>query len=223
MKRRLKAISTALLGNQNVPVWFLNGGYEIPKFLNIVNTTECIQIPIQKPHFYTKSQIISSQGSKPFVEVLQKYNIWLSKFVDEVLSSSDNTCTFCNSKLDFLNPGMSAFRLYDSNLDYLQVQVTRVQQNPEFFQLDIYYDDSNIPSLIVLCDIHHPRQTILDIVFRKNNHKETFSQATEVARHISSLFRALLIYLRPWDYTSKICTVFPFDSDCADFPKLPED
>lgn len=32
MKRRLKAISTALLGNQNVPVWFLNGGYEIPKF-----------------------------------------------------------------------------------------------------------------------------------------------------------------------------------------------
>lgn len=186
-------------------------GYGIPRYYSCLIGTKAINLPINNPKYRTKQEFLSDKDSRVFAELYTQNTKWFYQFADDIFQSEvDKKYPFYNPDLDLCTPGISAFRVYDSDFDFIQVQVSKISGFNSIFQLDYYEKEKNGVYLkaIILCDMSNSDQTILDIVYGTSD--------IEYARKICTTFRCMLIYMRPWDYSQKFkhCEVVPmFDAE----------
>ena len=208
-----------------------------PKSKSIVVGSKIIHVQLQFPVYKNKAELLGQDNNLPFVELLEPYTDWLYNFSGQILdnSKSESKFTFFNSSLDYKNPGISAFRIYDNDLDYLQVQARKIPEYPTMYQLDYFEKEHSqfVPKMVLIVDVSDPKETMTDIVMAKCSSEKS----AEYACRIASTFRDILVYMRPWCYDSLelkaeskeciICPLFDLNSttwnilDCPDLPELP--
>ena len=197
---------------------------------SIVLGTEIIKIPKAFPEYRSKEELLQDNNALVFAEMNLENLNWLSSLATKVMEiGQDYRYSFFDSSLDFINPGLSGFRIYSENNDCVHVQVRRlpVPHHPEMFILDYFeaIDTDNSENadscsdtadnteeieciLSITCDLSKPKLAEVDIINSKNL---KISEAWDYAYRIGGLFRYIMIYMRPWQYDvkNKLCTVEP--------------
>ena len=151
--------------NQIAKAFHLNSqyynSYGFPQLKAFVKGSKLIRVKLKTPQYKNKKNIYS--GDKiPFLEITPEYKEWLYDFTEEVLKSEPTERNnFLNPKLDIDNPGISGFRVYDDELNYLHVPVRKIPEYPFLYQLD-YFESSSSGTdykLTILADVSDPRYT----------------------------------------------------------------
>lgn len=210
MRRIKEKVKEKQLSERNRKIFH----YGIPGKFSYFLNGKAVNLPIKIPKFKTKEEYLADNNNEVFVEFHSKDLKWFYQFSDRIFYSKvDKSYPFFNPDLDTSSPGISAFRVYDSEENYIQVAVSRISGYDKLFQLDYYecYGSCDLKS-IILCDMHDSISQI-DIVYGTYNDVEL-----EAARRICTAFRCMLIYMRPWDYSPKhksceISPIFQFNDD----------
>lgn len=191
----------------------LNNG--VPSSVSLLIKSVSCKIPIVYPKFKEKHEYIAENDSTVFVEMTKDNKDWLAEFAADIVKCGhDDNYVFFNSSLDFVNPGICAFRI-TKNGSFVQVQVRRIPDYPSLFQLDYFEpeDDKMVLKLVSICDIDTYEKPIVDVVYTAYHDLERSKGYGSV---IGTTFQDVMIYLRPWDYScgSKTVTVEPLNIPC---------
>lgn len=236
--RRTKNIANASLANLNRYRQALHGGFPREKSVILLNG-KSVTIPLKNPMYHSKRQyIVDEKDNRPFVEIIPEFVDWLVTFsLSFLINTADEKVAFLDAKRDFLNPGPSAFRVYEEdykeNGTFVQIQVAKIPGFSTWYQLDYYefinYDKANkiftsnnaVHKSTILCDVAKPNFCFVDTVYNNRNTK----YSPEI---LANIFRSVLIYMRPLDYesTSKnlvITPMTPYSHNDFKIPKLPQD
>lgn len=180
-------------------------------------------VPIKMPEYKSKKYFITHNKScHPFVELTADYVKWLQDFSDRILQTEkDERYAFLNPELDFTNPCICGFRLYLSPENFIHVQVRKIPQSKSLYQLD--YFESNPEKepdlLMVLCvDITSNGFYSPELIYAAPNlvliddNMSKRDSDLEYADRITRLFREIIVYMRPFDYSStgNHCLILPF-------------
>lgn len=210
---------------------YSNSGH-FPNKRILARDTKNITVSISEPVYHNKREFLAEPNESVFMEVLPYDIDWLFQLGVEVCtlkSKSEKKSVFTDSKLDIINPGLSAFRIYnfDKNNktdfeDFFQVQVHPIKEVKGLFQLDVFENKSYgmVNTMILACDVTQTKQIQVDIMGLRGYE---FEDAKDYAGKIGTLFCDLLIYLRVWDYNVKCksCIFQPlFDFNSTTFPYL---
>lgn len=183
----------------------------VPKLFQLVIGTKIVKLRIETPKYKEMSKYLAELDDRPFVEMDSQYDSWLFKFAETIMNTEPNeSAPFLNPALDYKNPGMSAFKVF-SNRGSFQVQVRKMPEISTLFQLDCFEFLENTETalrMVMLCDVSDAKSVSADVVFTKGVPVSIQERYKSV---ISTVFRDILIYLRPWDYSVyyKHCTVTP--------------
>lgn len=209
--KRAKSLITAIMNNKQPK----SNNPNVQETYSIVLGTEIIKIPKTFPEYRSKEQYLQDDNNLVFAEINIANLDWLNDLATTVIKTGqDYRYPFFDSRLDFVNPGLSAFRMYNENSDCIHVQVRRLDDNhPQIFILDYFEDDGlengNIECVLsITCDLSKPKLAEVDII---NSRKLIVSEAWNYAYRIGGLFRYIMIYLRPWQYDkkNKLCIIEP--------------
>ena len=233
--RRIKSIAKASIANLNRYRQALHGGFPREKTV-ILLSGKSITIPLKNPMYHSKKLYITNEkDNRPFVELIPEYIDWLVTFsIPFLTGNSDGTTAISDAKRDFLNPGPSAFRIYEEEDNtFVQIQVAKIPGFPTWYQLDYYevssYDSANkvltsnnaVHKSTILCDVAQPNYCFVDTVYKHPSSKYH-------PELLANIFRSVLIYMRTLDYdiSSKNLVITPliqYSYEDFKIPKLPQD
>lgn len=195
----------------------------IPKQIIIPRLGHDAIVTIRRPEYKSKKYFITQDKTcHPFVELTSGNVAWLQNFSDYLLAADkDERYAFFNSELDFTNPSLSGFRLYISTEEFIHVQVRKIPHHTSLYQLDYFeLNSKKEPELLmVLCiDISLTGLNSIDLIYASPNLELVEEDLTkpesdlEYARRIATLFRHIMVYMRPFDYSlsGNHCLILPF-------------
>lgn len=219
--RRTKELAKAV--QRNSMMYMLNRNVVPTQHLLVIGT-RTRRFKIEPPRYKDKSEYLNDkQSNRPFVEIsLDDYN-WLYDFADSILESKKtSTSSFYNHTLDYMNPGMAAFRIYNGT-DFIHVQVRKTPEINSMYQLDFFEPSKNnsmVLKMVLLCDVSDAIDVGANIVY-VNQIRE--SNWVTTASKISTSFHDILIYLRIWEYSEdeKLCIIRPLPEKIFGKPLFP--
>lgn len=158
------------------------------------------------PRYRNKHRMLKNPKKSVFVFLQADYISWLFDLRNLVVANSSENSVFQKKTIDKFSPGISAFRICNTQKagDFSQVQV--FHRNPDFNLLAYFQSSRDLqPHFIILYDVNCPKNST--IIWGN-----TTDSDLKTKRYLVKIYQALIIYLRPWDYScgQKLCTVFPF-------------
>ncbi len=193
-----------------------------PEYYYLIVNSKKHMLPLPSPLYKSKETYAMENDNTPFVELDYKNYIWLHKFATSVsVKKPDFNYPFLDYRMDTKNPGICAYRLYvDSDIpgdppDFIHVQVQKLPQFPWMFLLYYFEKDNDemVNKLVCICDFSSNKCTKYDLLYFRDVCK---LEATEIADKLVTLFKDILIYMRPWaydeenEYSAKIIEILPF-------------
>ena len=217
---RTKSICAASIQNMSLYRRSMQiGTFPHQKTVTLQNGKNAI-LPLKTPIYYSKRALLNN-NDKPFVEIIPEFESWLiaDLALPIITGEADEKVPILDYTRDYKNPGPSGFRVHEKNGDFFHVQVNKVKNYPTWYQVD-YYESHNsycVYKASILCDVADPNYTLIDLV-------HTFPNLKYSPEDITNYFRAVLIYLRIWDYeiSTRNLIITPFESDLSSNYKFPE-